>query len=405
VLTIGTGGFESVGRSAVLLQRVAARAGIALDNALLYEQERNVSHSLQLGLLGGEPAAVPGTAVASAYRPGTAMLEVGGDWYDAFELPGGRLGLLVGDVVGHGLDAAVAMGQLRGAARALAPLGSPAELVDRLDRLGETIPEAMGTTLAYVDLDPRTGRFVYACAGHPPPLLVPSEGEPRLLWEGRSVPLGSSFSTERAEAADRLCLGDTIVLYTDGLVERPSVGISTRLDLLVDSARDLADVDPERLVDGILETLLDEEHRQDDVCLLALRRLPTPVPFTHSFPAAPGEIARLRRAFGDWLDGWDVDPDRRFDAVLALSEAAANAAEHAYAFDGEGIIEVEADVVDNELRLSVRDRGRWREPDPASDRGRGRTIMGALARELTIEPADVGTVVRMAIPTRAEVPV
>jgi anti-sigma regulatory factor (Ser/Thr protein kinase) len=128
------------------------------------------------------------------------------------------------------------------------------------------------------------------------------------------------------------------------------------------------------------------------------------VPFSHSFPAASDEVARLRRAFSDWLDGWEVDPDRRFDAVLALSEAAANAAEHAYAFDGEGIIEVEADVVDGELLVSVRDRGRWREPNPASDRGRGRTIMDALAREVTIEPADVGTIVRMAIPTRAEVP-
>jgi anti-sigma regulatory factor (Ser/Thr protein kinase) len=209
---------------------------------------------------------------------------------------------------------------------------------------------------------------------------------------------------DRTEAADRLGPGDTIVLYTDGLVERPSVGISARLDLLVDSVRDLADAEPARLLDGILETLLDEEHRQDDVCVLALQRLPSPVPFTHSFPAASGEVARLRRAFADWLDGWDVDPERRFDAVLALSEAAANAAEHAYGFDGEGIIEVEADVFDGELRLSIRDRGRWREPDPTSDRGRGRTIMDALAREVTIEPAEVGTVVRLAIPTRAEVP-
>ena len=103
-----------------LAREIAARAAIALDNALLYEREREVSHSLQLGLLGGDAAEFDGVVIAAAYRPGTATLEVGGDWYDAFRLPSGSLALVVGDVVGHGLEAAVAMGQLRGALSALA---------------------------------------------------------------------------------------------------------------------------------------------------------------------------------------------------------------------------------------------------------------------------------------------
>ena len=132
-----------------------------------------------------------GVVVAAAYRPGTAALEVGGDWYDAFPLESGAIALVVGDVVGHGLEAAVAMGQLRGAVSALAQTAGPALLLDRLDAFVETVPSAATATLAYVELDPETGHVRYACAGHPPPLVVSPDGRTRFLWDGRSAPLGS----------------------------------------------------------------------------------------------------------------------------------------------------------------------------------------------------------------------
>src|SRR5262249_19825775 len=161
-------------------------------------------------------------------------------------------------------------------------------------RLCETIPAAVGTTVAYADLDPRSGEFTFACAGHPPPLVVPAEGEARLLWEGRSVPLGSSFGTEREEATARLEGGDTIVLYTDGLWESPSVGISRRLELLLESVRDQAELEPKRLIDRMLGALLSDERQQDDVCVLVLRRTPAELRFMRSFPAAPVEVGRMR---------------------------------------------------------------------------------------------------------------
>lgn len=398
ILTMGTTPGNAARLTTVLLQRVATRAALALDNALLYEQERSVSHALQLGLLGGEPQATADTAIATAYRPGTAMLEVGGDWYDAFTLPDGRLALLVGDVVGHGLEAAVAMGQLRGAVRALALLGSPAGLIERLDEVVETLPQASMATLAYVTLDPVEGDFQYACAGHPPPLLVPAEGEPRLLWEGRSPPLGASFAVERVDAVDRMEPGDTIVLYTDGLIEVRTEGLSARLDLLLACARQKTGVEPTHLVDHILDVCLAGGDQEDDVCVLAVRRVPSER-FIHSFVAAPHEVTRMRRALAGWLESVDMEPERRGDAILAVAEAAANAAEHAYAFDGRGIVRVEGRVRDGALEFAVRDEGSWREPSVDGDRGRGRTIMQALMRDVTIRRSPRGTTVHMSMPT------
>lgn len=402
VLTIGVSAESISALTTVLVQRVATRAALAFDNALLYEQERDVSHSLQMGLLGGALEGAPETTVATAYRPGTAMLEVGGDWYDQFTLPDGRLALVVGDVVGHGLEAAVAMGQLRGAVRALGPVGSPREVLERLDQLVDTLPEAAMATLAYAVLGTGDGSITYACAGHPPPLVVPAEGAPRLLWEGRSAPLGSSFGGTREEAVDRLEPGDTIVLYTDGLIERRTDGVSAGLDRLVRCVQGSAE--PSELVEAILEACLADEAQEDDVCILALRRTTRAPRFAHAFPAAPAEVAHMRRALAAWLEEVDVDPETRRDTVLAASEAAGNAAEHAYGFDGAGVVRVEAWVDDGDLRLSVEDRGTWREPRRDSDRGRGRTMMAALMSEVTVDSDVSGTIVRMRVPMRRGAP-
>ncbi len=184
-----------------LAREIAGRAALALDNALLYERERGVSHTLQLGLLGGALPDFEKIVLTPAYRAGTAALEIGGDWYDAFSLRSGSVGFVVGDVVGHGLEAAVAMGQLRGAVSALAQTSAPNELLDRLDAFVENVPSAATATLAFVDLDRETGDFRYACAGHPPPLVVSPDGRTRYLWDGRSAPLGSMLGDGRERRA------------------------------------------------------------------------------------------------------------------------------------------------------------------------------------------------------------
>lgn len=216
-----------------VLHDIVARAAIAIDNALLYERERDVSHRLQLGLFDVRLPTVEGLRIDAAYRPGTATLDIGGDWHDAFMLPSGAVALVVGDVVGHGLDAAIAMAQLRGAVRALAAVSSPSELLDRLDVFVDSLPAAEMTTLVYIELDPTTGNMRYSCAGHPPPLVVSATGVTRFLWGGRSTPLGSHFRSRRIESIATLGDSERLVLYTDGLVERRGESLDIGFERLV----------------------------------------------------------------------------------------------------------------------------------------------------------------------------
>ncbi len=376
-------------------REIAARAAVTLDNALLYERERDVSHELQLGLLGHGLVQVDGSVVAAAYRPGTETLEVGGDWYDIFTLPGGAIALAVGDVVGHGLQAAVAMGQLRGAVRALAPTGSPAHLLAGLDTFVEALPAGEMATVAYVELEPMTGSLRYACAGHPPPLVVSSDGRTRYLWEGRSAPLGSTLGTSRRDARDRLASGETLLLFTDGLVERRGAGLDVRLEQLAEAAASHPN-DAPTLVDHVCRSLLEGDEQLDDVCVLMLHRLSTPSAFEHTFPAATGELPGLRRRMSAWLRGIEVGDDAERAVILATSEAAANAVEHAYGCDGRGVVTVRGRITDTRaLHLEVRDRGTWREPRRDTDRGRGTPIMRALMDDVSVERDGRETIVRM----------
>jgi serine/threonine-protein kinase RsbW len=375
-------------------REIAARAALALDNALLYERERDVSHTLQLGLLGGALPSFEHVVVASAYRPGSAALEVGGDWYDAFPLEAGAIALVVGDVVGHGLEAAVAMGQLRGAVSALAQSSGPALLLERLDAFVETVPSAATATLAYVELDPTSGVLRYACAGHPPPLVVSPDGRSRFLWDGRSPPLGSLLGQERGEAEDRLAEGETLVLYTDGLVERRTASIDVGLERLADAARRRAAGAP-RLADEICDSLVAGQTQEDDVCVLTLFRMPSASMFTHAFPASPVELAGLREQLRVWLEEAGVSEDVERGVVLAVSEAAANAVEHGYASDGTGLVTVMARHEGARLEITVRDEGEWREASDAKDRGRGLAIIRAIVDEMWIGREDGATVLRM----------
>ena len=182
-----------------LFKTLGRQAGQAVERAALFDEQRSVAETLQRSLLPRDVPDDPRLTVAAVYRPAVDGLDVGGDWFDAFHLDRDRVGLVVGDVVGRGLHAAAAMGQLRSAVRALATTDAgPALLLNRLDRFVAGVEAADTATMVYAELDLRDGRLRYACAGHPPPVLVGAGGISDLLWGGRSAPLGAHFSTRTA---------------------------------------------------------------------------------------------------------------------------------------------------------------------------------------------------------------
>lgn len=250
---------------------LAARVAVALENAGRYEREHRIAEMLQRAVLPERLPEVDGVDLAARYLPASADLEVGGDWYDAVALPGGRVGLAVGDVVGHGLRAAAVMGQARNALRALAlDRVGPATVLDGLDQLLRG-PDGGHVTATYAVLDPARGELRWASAGHPPPVVVGGDGAVTVVEDGRGPVLGAVPGRYR-EARLALEPGAAVVLYTDGLVERRGEVIDEGIGRLVGALAALGPAAATASCDAVVEALLGRRSRRDDVCLLVARR-------------------------------------------------------------------------------------------------------------------------------------
>ncbi|MGV9941422.1 SpoIIE family protein phosphatase [Streptomyces sp. NPDC003401] len=257
------------GRDDVLLAReLAARAAVQIDNARWYQNARGTALTLQRSLLPSHPPVTGGLEVASRYQPAGATTEVGGDWFDVIPLADGGTALVVGDVMGSGIDAAATMGRLRTATTTLATLGlDPAVLLEHLDRIASGLDHFIATCL-YVVHDPRSGRCRIANAGHLPPARVRDGRPPELLDLPTGAPLGVggvAFSSTDVDFGP----GDLLVLYTDGLVETRTHSLDERLELLLT----LLD-EPGRPLEELCDLLLRALHHpdnHDDVALLVAR--------------------------------------------------------------------------------------------------------------------------------------
>jgi anti-sigma regulatory factor (Ser/Thr protein kinase) len=359
----------------------------------VYQREHKIAETLQRSLLPERLPQIEGLELAARYLPGARGASIGGDWYDVLERPDGRVALVVGDVVGHGLRAAAAMGQLRNAFRAYGLVeSSPSEVVARINRLVMSGVEEVMATVLYLVLNRETGELSFSAAGHPPPLVLTPDG-PHFLEGGRSVPIGASDPAVFREASAVLPPGSSLLLYTDGLVERRDAPLEQQLDKLAAVAGS-AEGGLDALCERVIEVVLGEGEPGDDVALLAVRPLPAASDrIGLTLPADPSSLAGLRRRLARFLHATGASDAEQYEVMLTICEAAGNAIEHAYG-PGDATYDVEVAFLDGELVATVRDSGSWRERRD-EHRGRGLSIIEKLMDDVNVAAEEEGTVVTM----------
>ncbi|MGW7364344.1 SpoIIE family protein phosphatase [Streptomyces sp. NPDC054841] len=390
---------------------VSERKAAEAQLTALYEQQRHVALTLQRSLM-GTPPAVPGLNTASRYLPATQGAGVGGDWFDLVPLGAGRVGILIGDVMGRGLEAAAIMGQLRSAAHALAMTGmQPRQLMQSLDAIVAELdgPDQL-VTCCYLILAPDAGEVTVCSAGHLPALVASPGEKVRPLDAPVSVPLGVGDHLHQ-QTTLAVAPGSSLLLFTDGLIETPEGDIEEQLDALM-AALDAAFVaapdlgsaaapDLESAVDRVLESVLpttDDHH--DDVTLL-LAQLPAAPLATAAtdLAATPASVSQARAFVGKSLISWDcaqlVD-----DARLLVSEVVTNAIQH-----GQGPVRLRMRRNSTELTVEVSDHSHH-PPQPRlaaadDESGRGLILVDTLASSWGVRPTDDGKTTWFSLPLQA----
>jgi sigma-B regulation protein RsbU (phosphoserine phosphatase) len=240
------------------------------------DRERDIAGRLQRSLLDGELPVDPRLALGVTYLPSDQAAHVGGDWYDAFWTGPGTIAVVVGDVVGRGIEAAATMGQLRSAIRALASTGlGPGALLGALDGYARRHGVGQMATVAYAEVDLGAGTMALACAGHMPPVVCAPDRPPRFVLDGRSAPLDAyAEPTTRPQTEVVLPLGALVVVFTDGLIERVDRPLSEGLDAVVGALEARPDAPAQESADELTRALIADRRTTDDVCVVALRLVP-----------------------------------------------------------------------------------------------------------------------------------
>ena len=379
--------------------RQAAEAE-AEEAQLRYLAVSELVATLQAALLPTALPVLPQARIAARYLVAGTDQAAGGDWFDAVPVTGGRVALVVGDVVGHGVRAAAAMAQLRAVLNEL--LVAEPDLVTvltRADAFAARTPGLAATTLAVAVLDPADGTLRYTTCGHPAPLVVGSGGEVRFLPRTGNGPLGTG--SVPALATGRLEPGEVVLLYSDGLIERPGRTMEASSAELAAVAADAATnrlmpagaaATPSERVCQLTVELLTRTGYADDVTTLAAERLGAPVAARHlTLPCEVPSLRVVRRALDDWLAAIGPLADDRDAVHMAVVEVVTNSIEHAYRPGDQGLFEFDLALQpDGDLDCRVADYGRWRPPDPAAtDRGNGLMVARHMVDELQItHPAD-----------------
>ena len=387
--------FSQMQRTALLL--VAGQLGRALERAQTRDREYAAAERLQQSLLGPR-LPVPGVGHTTRYLPATSAVNIGGDWHNAQRLPGGRVLIAIGDVVGRGLEAATVMGQMRAAVSACAPrCETPAELLVCLDEFAGLIPGATSTTVALAFVDTESETLSYICAGHPPPIVVSPEGHIRLLNDATTWPL--ALKPARSETLGHTVAfpaGSLVLLYSDGLVERRHETLDVGIDRVVHALTDGWNLPLDALCDRVLSNVLPEQSRDDDLAMLALR---SPVANDNIFlvevDASPAAARDVRHQLRTWLRDHHLDADDELAVLVAVGEACTNAIEHAYSHEGPKVFRVEACPSGDQIMCCVTDSGAWKDNAVRTARGNGLAIMQELMDDVLVDRRTTGTAVTL----------
>ncbi|MFJ8200798.1 PAS domain S-box protein [Streptomyces sp. NPDC096152] len=375
-----------------IVRDISDRKRAEAELTALLEQQRHIALTLQRSLM-GTPPALPGLATASRYRPATQGAGVGGDWFDLIPLGAGRVGVLIGDVMGRGLEAAAVMGQLRSAAHALAKTGmQPRQLMQALDTVVADldVPDQL-VTCCYLVIAPDAGNVTVCSAGHLPTLVVGPHLGVGTLPAPVNAPLGVGNVLYEQSCTD-IVPGATLVLYTDGLIETPGSDIEVRLaELTAVLEKFFTDsTELEAAADHVLSTLLpDSESHNDDVTLLLAQLPAAPLAaLTADLTATPASVREGRAFLDRALTSWDCGATAD-DARLLLSETLTNAVQHA-----EGPIGLRLCRTTTDLTVEVSDHSPHL-PQPRlaaqdEESGRGLLLVRTLAESWGVRPTDEG---------------
>jgi PAS domain S-box-containing protein len=374
----------------LLVTVLVGHLSLAMQHVRQFESARETSLTLQRAML---PPVQPPAGFAVRYEPAVPPLEIGGDWYDVLPIGNQRIGIVVGDCVGRGLPAAAIMGQLRSSARALLINGAePALLLEQLDSAASLIPNAYCTTVFLAVLDTETGLLHYSNAGHMPGMIAGPESGTSMLNDARSVPLAVRRDQPRPQATRLLPFGSTLMLFTDGLVERKHESIDDGIARAAASLVETMKLPLDAVADVVLRELAPVAGYDDDVAMVIYRHQRAPLRLESA--AAADELADIRHRLSDWLADADVPRALIDDIVLVINEACTNCVEHAYRGHNVGTMLLEVNVHDGEIQARITDSGSWKIPkvNPGNS-GRGLVLMRVLSETMEINSSPTGTTI------------
>jgi PAS domain S-box-containing protein len=376
----------------LLVTVLVGHLGLAIQHVRQFETARETSLTLQHAMLA--PTELP-PGFAVRYEPAVTPLEIGGDWYDVLRVGDHRIGIIVGDCVGRGLSAAAVMGQLRSSARALLLTGAePAMLLEDLDAVAKLIPDAFCTTVFLAVLDTESGEFCYSCAGHLPAVLAAPQAKPALLSDARSVPLAVHRKDSRPQASVVLPPGSTLMLYTDGLVERREVSLDDGISRVTETVAGRMNLPVDAIADAVLSEMAPPTGYDDDIAIVVYRQ--PYVPLMIEKPTAAVHLSDIRHRLAAWMRAAAIPENTVADIVLAVNEACTNSIEHAYRGPKPGKVRVEAENDGARVQVRIIDKGSWKAaPADPGVRGRGLLLIRAVSDRLEMECTPSGTTVNM----------